>query len=366
MKSYLAYLKSLAIFLRGFFCGVNRILNRFMKLAFTEARKGKDTWKNPQVGAVIVKNQQVLSSGHHETYGQNHAEINALKHLSDISQAEGATLYVTLEPCSHFGKTPPCVQRIVEVGIKKVVIAETDPNPIVSGNGIKYLEDHGVQVENLQQKNDLNVAYRFFHQHKRLLVTIKYAMTLDGKVNQTKGVRSMITNQEVFGDTQELRRQSQVILVGENTFKVDNPKLTVREEEKFPPIRAVVIHDVNSVDLRMQIFQTNEPIYFFSQEKSQRELPENVQVFVDDWTPTKIVQKLTELGMQSILVEGGSHIQADFLKEKLCDRLIVYLANKVFGQGLPAINGPVANLKFSKPEILLLADNLKITTWRLD
>jgi diaminohydroxyphosphoribosylaminopyrimidine deaminase/5-amino-6-(5-phosphoribosylamino)uracil reductase len=366
MESYLAYLKSPAKFLRGFFCGVNRILDRFMKLAFTEARKGKDTWKNPQVGAVIVKNQQILSSGYHETYGQNHAEINALQHLPDISEAYGSTLYVTLEPCSHFGKTPPCVQKIVEVGIKKVVIAETDPNPIVSGNGIKYLESHGVQVENLHQKNDLNLAYKFFHQNNRPLVTIKYAMTLDGKVNQTKGTRSMITNQEVFKDSQELRRESQVILVGENTFKIDDPKLTVRKKEKFPPIRAVVIRDVNSVDLKRRIFQTSEPIYFFSQKKSSRILPKNVQVFVDDWTPLKIIQKLGHLGIQSILVEGGSHLQADFLNEKLCDRLVIYLANKIFGQGLPAINGPVAKLKFAQPEILTLADNLKITTWRLE
>lgn len=158
-----------------------------MKLAFIEARKGKNTWTNPQVGAVIVKDNQVLGQGHHETFGQNHAEINALNSLSDIAQAKGSTLYVTLEPCSHFGKTPPCVQKIVEVGIKKVVIGQIDPNPIVSGRGVEYLRDHGVEVEILELSSDLNSAYNFFYKNKRPLVTLKYAMTLDGKINRKKG-----------------------------------------------------------------------------------------------------------------------------------------------------------------------------------
>lgn len=339
-----------------------------MKLAFLEARKGQNTWTNPQVGAVLVKDGQVLSQGHHETFGQAHAEINALKNLTDVSKGKGATLYVTLEPCSHFGKTPPCVQKIVDVGIKKVVIGQVDPNPIVSGRGIKYLQDHNVTVENLNVSTNLNTAYNFFYKNKRPLITVKYAMTLDGKVNQDKKVRSLISNQKAYEDSQKLRSQNQVILIGENTLKIDDPRLTIRSQNlMFPPIRAVMVRDINTVDSNSHLFQSQEPIWFFSTTKSQHELPKNVQIFVGEWNPQKVIELFTKKGLESVLIEGGSNLQADFAEQGLVDKIVVYLANKVFGHGLPAIwDKKIPSMQFSDLDVEKLDSNLKITTWRMD
>lgn len=338
-----------------------------MKLAFLEARKGQNTWTNPRVGAVLVKNNQVLSQGHHETFGEAHAEVNALKKLNDITKARGATLYVTLEPCSHFGKTPPCVQKIVEMGIKKVVIGQVDPNPIVSGRGIKYLRDHDVIVENLEASTNLNTAYNFFYKNKRPLITVKYAMTLDGKINQDKKVRSLISNQKAYEDSQQLRSQNQVILIGENTLKIDNPRLTVRSQNlMFPPIRAVMVRDINIVDLNSHLFQSQEPIWLFSATKNQHKLPKNVQIFVGEWNPQKVIKLFAKKGLESVLIEGGSHLQADFVEQGLVDKVVVYLANKVFGRGLPAIwDKKIPSMQFSDLDVEKLDSNLKITTWRI-
>ncbi|HJF87879.1 MAG TPA: bifunctional diaminohydroxyphosphoribosylaminopyrimidine deaminase/5-amino-6-(5-phosphoribosylamino)uracil reductase RibD, partial [Companilactobacillus farciminis] len=252
-------------------------MDRFMKLAFEEAKKGINTWTNPQVGAVIVKNDQVLGQGHHATFGHEHAEINAFKSLKNINDAKNATLYVTLEPCSHFGKTPPCVQKIAELGVKKVVIGQIDPNPLVSGKGVKYLQEHGVEVEEQLISSELNRSYNYFYKNNRPLVTVKYAMTLDGKINKNDGQRSIVSNQATFEDSQQLRSQQQVILIGENTLKIDDPALTVRDRKMlFPPIRAVVVRDINQISLDLKIFQTDEPIWFFSETKNRRTLPENV------------------------------------------------------------------------------------------
>ncbi|SRR5699024_6563515 len=339
-----------------------------MKLAFEEAKKGINTWTNPQVGAVIVKNDQVLGQGHHATFGHEHAEINAFKSLKNINDAKNATLYVTLEPCSHFGKTPPCVQKIAELGVKKVVIGQIDPNPLVSGKGVKYLQEHGVEVEEQLISSELNRLYNYFYKNNRPLVTVKYAMTLDGKINKNDGQRSIVSNQATFEDSQQLRSQQQVILIGENTLKIDDPALTVRDRKMlFPPIRAVVVRDINQISLDLKIFQTDEPIWFFSETKNHRTLPKNVEVIVGEWTPENILNYLTAQKIQAVLVEGGSFLQAKFLSAGLVEKLVIYLANKIYGSGLPAVWGVDFDpLDFAKPTVESLADNLKITTWRKD
>lgn len=339
-----------------------------MKLAFEQAKKGKDTWTNPQVGAVIVKNNRVLGQGHHATFGREHAEINAFKSLKNIDDAKDATLYVTLEPCSHFGKTPPCVQTIVQLGVKKVVIGQIDPNPLVSGKGVKYLQDHGVVVEEQLINSELNRSYNYFYKNNRPLVTIKYAMTLDGKINKNKGQRSIVSNQAAFEDSQQLRSRQQVILIGENTLKVDDPALTVRDKKMlFPPIRAVVVKDINQISLDLKIFQTNEPIWFFSEKGNRRTLPENTRVIVGEWTPENILNYLATQRIQAVLIEGGSFLQAKFLSAGLVEKIVIYLANKIYGSGLPAVWGVDFDpIDFIEPTVEKLRDNLKITTWRKD
>ncbi|AKP68462.1 pyrimidine reductase [Companilactobacillus ginsenosidimutans] len=337
-----------------------------MNIAFQEAKKGKSTWTNPQVGAVIVKDGKILAQGHHEKFGGPHAEVNTLNKLEYISDAKGADMYVTLEPCSHFGKTPPCVQRVTEVGIKRVFIGMQDPNPIVSGNGIKYLKDHNIEVEVCNDTGDINEAYIFYYQNKRPLITVKYAMSVDGKINKTGHHRTIITGEEAYEDAQKLRSENQAILIGEHTVIIDNPQLTVRNREMdFPPIRVVVVRDVNTVEFGYKIFQ-NDGIktLIFSQTKSRRRLPENVEVAVrDDWTPDKIVEELAQRNIESLLVEGGSKLQAEFVHAGLVDKVVTYIAPKLFGgASLPAVQGDYrsSEIDFEETEITKLGSDLKI------
>ncbi|MFD1417995.1 bifunctional diaminohydroxyphosphoribosylaminopyrimidine deaminase/5-amino-6-(5-phosphoribosylamino)uracil reductase RibD [Companilactobacillus keshanensis] len=340
----------------------------YMKLVLDAASKGHSTWTNPKVGAVIVKNNQILAIGHHEKFGENHAEINALSKLSKLTDAKGATLYVTLEPCSHFGKTPPCVEKIVQAGIKKVVIGQIDPNPIVSGFGVDYLKEHNVNVEINDIYPKFNRSYNFFYKNNRPLITIKYAMTLDGKINHIRNNRSILTESAAYMDSQKLRSQNQAILIGENTFKIDDPELTVRlNNMKFSPIRLILIKDINQVDLSEKIFKVNSEIWFLSKTKPKKDFSKNVSIFVDDWTPNKILKLLTEHSIQSLLIEGGSSLQANFISSNLVDNFVVYIAPKIFGgQGLPAIFGEelskIMNLK--NLQVKNLKPDLKITAER--
>lgn len=228
-----------------------------MDLAFKLALKGKGkTWTNPLVGAVIVKNGEILATGYHHQFGKEHAEIDALNRLENINAAFGATMYVSMEPCSHFGKTPPCATRLVEVGIKKVVIGQLDPNPLVSGKGVSILKNAGIEVTNLNLKLPENLKYNFYYNRGRPYITVKYAMTLDGKINRQSNLRSFITGNEVFADSQQLRLTNQAILVGENTALTDNPSLSVRNiNTPYQPWRVVVANNADQLPNNLKIFQ---------------------------------------------------------------------------------------------------------------
>lgn len=339
-------------------------------MAVAAAKRGTDTWTNPQVGAVLVKDQQVLAVGYHHQYGQHHAEIDALSQLDDISQAKGATMYVTLEPCSHYGKTPPCAKRLAEVGVSQVVIGQLDPNPIVTGKGVAILKAHGIKVEILGENQGLNLAYNFFYQHQRPLVTLKYAMSLDGKINGAGNERTMLTQTAAQQDAQRLRSRQQAILVGEHTLKIDNPRLTVRTSSMaFPPIRAALVHHVDEVDPQSHLLDQSAATWFFSETPSTQKLPKNVRVLVDShWTPAKMVQQFANEGIQSLLVEGGSHLQADFLAANLADEVVVYVAPTMLGgNALPAaIGAPLtAQSHFETPTISMLGPDIRIQTRRV-
>lgn len=340
---------------------------KYFQLAVAAAKRGKDTWTNPQVGAVIVKDQQVLAVGYHHQYGQHHAEIDALSQLDDIDQAKGATMYVTLEPCSHYGKTPPCAKRLTEVGISQVIIGQLDPNPLVSGKGVAILKDHDVNVEILGDSQGLNEAYNFFYQHGRPLVTLKYAMSLDGKINGGKKERTMLTQTAAQQDAQQLRSRQQVILVGEHTLSIDNPRLTVRTSTMvFPPIRAALVHNIDEMDPESHLLDQSAPTWLFSETAATKQLPENVRVFANThWTPSAIVHQLTDEGIQSLLVEGGSHLQADFIAADLVDKAVMYIAPMMLGgAGLPAAIGQptTGRRQFGKPVITPLGPDIRLTT----
>ena len=341
-----------------------------MEIASKEAVKALGmTWTNPLVGAVIVKNGQVLASGYHHQFGQEHAEVNALNQLDDIKQAQGATLYVTLEPCSHYGKQPPCCQKVAEAGIKEVIIGQIDPHGIVAGKGIKYLNEHGVKTKVLGGTEKLNKAYNFFYQHHRPLVTLKYAMSLDGKLNGAGKSRTLLTGPKAQYDVQKLRLHQQAILIGANTLRIDNPQLTVRIKAlPQPPIRIILTHDVNQLDLTQNLFKLPGPIWLLSQTELKGKAQANVHCFVSHkWTPQKIGELLAEHEIQSLLVEGGSNLLAEFLAAGLADQIVAYIAPIVLGgTALPvAVGAALAQkLEYQLIAVQELGQDIRITARR--
>ncbi|WEV40038.1 bifunctional diaminohydroxyphosphoribosylaminopyrimidine deaminase/5-amino-6-(5-phosphoribosylamino)uracil reductase RibD [Lactobacillus sp. ESL0681] len=328
----------------------------YLQLAAQEALKARAmTWTNPLVGAVIVKDGQVLATGYHHQYGQVHAEVNALAHLAKPELADGATLYVTLEPCSHYGKQPPCCEKVAEAGIKRVVIGQLDPHKIVAGKGIKFLQEHGITTEVIGGTEYLNEAYNFFYQQQRPLVTLKYAMSLDGKLNAAGNKRTLLTGDAAQLDVQKLRCQNQAILIGANTLRIDDPQLTVRIKcLSIPPIRIILTKDANRIDFTQELFNQPGEIWLLSEQELQKELPVAVKIFTQaKWTPTKIVKLLAKYEIQSLLVEGGSQVQAEFIAADLVDQIIAYIAPKVLGgTALPVAVGQELGATSSQYELI--------------
>ena len=215
---------------------------KYMEQALDLAEKGKCyTSPNPMVGAVIVKNGKVIGSGYHEVCGGNHAEVNAIE--SAIESVEGSTIYVTLEPCSHHGKTPPCADRIIKEKISKVVIAALDPNPQVAGRGVEKLRNAGVEVEIgvLEEESIvLNEVFMKYIIDKEPFVLMKTAMSLDGKIATKTGESKWISSEDSRNEVQELRRYLSGIMVGIGTVLADDPELTCRIDEKKNPTRIIV------------------------------------------------------------------------------------------------------------------------------
>ncbi|MDF7638205.1 bifunctional diaminohydroxyphosphoribosylaminopyrimidine deaminase/5-amino-6-(5-phosphoribosylamino)uracil reductase RibD [Lactobacillus sp. ESL0791] len=342
----------------------------FMQIAANEALKAQGmTWTNPLVGAVIVKNNRVLATGYHHQYGHEHAEVNALSHLPQPELAQGATLYVTLEPCCHFGKQPPCTQRIVASGIKKVVVGQVDPHKIVAGKGLHYLEDHGVATEVIGGTDYLNPAYNFFYRNGRPWVTLKYAMSLDGKINCAGNERTLLTGPEAQFDAQKLRCCQHAILIGARTLRIDDPELTVRIKNlAIPPIRIVVTHDVQKINWQSRLFSEPGEIWLLSETDATTSLPKNVHVFVKkQWTPQAILQLLASKDLQALLVEGGSNLQAQFVQSKLADEVVTYLAPQILGgTALPAVKGPGLNekLQYELVDVRRLGNDVRLKARR--
>lgn len=373
MKSYLAYQIMGPAFNCGvFFSEVSKITQdqKYMQMAVNLALLGKyDTWTNPLVGAVIVKNNQVIATGYHHKFGKEHAEINALSHLDQLSQAKGATIYVSLEPCSHYGKTPPCARKLVEVGIKRVVVGQLDPNPLVAGKGIQILKQAGIEITNLNCTQYINQTYNFFYTNQRPFITLKYAMSLDGKLNFQHGQRSILTGETVHDDSQRLRMDNQAILIGEHTLDVDDPLLTVRLKiMEFPPIKILLVNDVNQINMGLRIFSTAGSIWILSKTISKKKMPKNVRVFADDsWHVEQIIELMHDEGIQSLLVEGGSDVQARFMCSGIVDQIVSYVSGRVFGgTALPVAKGAGMNkpLKMNIQQVAQLGPDVKITARR--
>ena len=318
----------------------------YMRRAMELAERGVGfTNPNPMVGAVIVKGGKVIGEGWHERCGEWHAERNAFKNCT--VSAEGATMYVTLEPCCHYGKTPPCTEAIIEHGIARVVIGMEDPNPLVAGKGIAFLREAGIEVVCGIEEEALREQNRVFLKYisTRLpWVALKAAMTLDGKIATRTGDSKWITGAEARAYVHELRHRFMAILVGIGTAVADDPLLNCRIEGRGvrQPIRVVV--DSNArLSLESQLVQTAEEYRtivaytrFAPEErvKALREagvemlLCEEKEGLVD---VRNLLELLGQFGIDSILLEGGGSLNYTFLAEGLADELYAFVAPKIVG-----------------------------------
>ncbi|MCI5596145.1 MAG: bifunctional diaminohydroxyphosphoribosylaminopyrimidine deaminase/5-amino-6-(5-phosphoribosylamino)uracil reductase RibD [Lachnospiraceae bacterium] len=318
---------------------------QYMKRALELAKKGMGyTAPNPMVGCVVVKEGQVIAEGYHERYGEFHAERNALQNC--IKDPKGADLYVTLEPCCHYGKTPPCIELILEKGIKRVFIGAMDPNPLVGGKGAALLREHGVLVETgLMEEECLKLNEAFFHYitENRPFMVMKYAMTIDGKIVAKTGDARWVTGEQARNQVQLLRKQYSGILVGIETVLADNPMLNVRIEDGVDPLR-IILDSHLRIPLDSQIVSTAKKIPTMVVCK-EKEIDIEKQNFLEKAGVQVLVQKgsgkvdlkelCEELGRQkidSVLIEGGSRIHGAFLSAGLVDKIYVYLAPKFAGE----------------------------------
>ena len=316
----------------------------YMQLALDLAASAKGkTNPNPLVGAVIVKDGSIVGTGLHRKAGEPHAEVHAFRMAGE--HAKDATLYVTLEPCSHFGKTPPCANLVKESGVKRVIVAMQDPNPSVAGRGIQLLRDAGIDVEvGILEAQARRLNERFIHNMltSRPFVISKFAMTLDGKIATYSGHSRWITGEEARRNVHELRDEVDAILVGVGTVLKDNPALTTRLQERTGknPIRIVLDRELRT-PLDAQIVQTDEAktIIVTAEGQQQRASAfENLGVellyvpVMDHKLDLHVMlDELYKRGITDLLVEGGGEVNASFLRHGLIQKFLVYVAPKMLG-----------------------------------
>ena len=287
---------------------------------------------NPMVGCVISSDDKIIAKDYHHQYGQEHAEINALNQIGH--KAENCKLYVTLEPCSHHGKTPPCINAIIKAGIKKVYVATLDPNPLVSGSGVKLMKENGIDVEiGLLENNAIEVNRGFFKRMKTGLpfITSKIAMSLDGRVAMRSGESKWITSEASRADVQILRSQNQAILTGSGTILKDNPMLTVRNKKlQSKPLRVIIDSSNSITDKSLNIFSSDSETLILN--------PTNSKILKNGKIDLKsALIKLGEMGINNVLLESGSGLNAAMMESSLIDEFIIYTAPVILGSDAQAM-----------------------------
>ena len=287
---------------------------------------------NPMVGCVISSDDKIIAKDYHHQYGQEHAEINALNQIRH--KAENCKLYVTLEPCSHHGKTPPCINAIIKAGIKKVYVATLDPNPLVSGSGVKLMKENGIDVEiGLLENNAIEVNRGFFKRMKTGLpfITSKIAMSLDGRVAMSSGESKWITSEASRADVQILRSQNQAILSGSGTILNDNPMLTVRNKKlQSKPLRVIIVSSNSITDKSLNIFSSESKTLILN--------PTNSKILKNGKIDLKsALIKLGEMGINNVLLESGSGLNGAMMESSLIDEFIIYTAPVILGSDAQAM-----------------------------
>lgn len=320
-------------------------MRRVMKLA----KKGEgSTSPNPLVGTVVVKDGQIVGEGYHRNYGGSHAEVFALNNAG--SDAYRSDLYVNLEPCNHYGKTPPCVKRVIESGVSRVIIANLDPNPMVNGAGLKKLQDAGISIETNILADDgekLNEAYFKYARTGKPFVILKWAQSLDGRIATRSFHSSWISNEKSRKKVHQLRKSVDAVLIGAGTVKHDNPQLTVRHVKGKQPWRIVVSRNLD-IPFESKLFNDefrNKTVVFTAKTDAKKiNKFEKLGVHLefinnenDRSTFNQILEWMSKKNLISLLVEGGKSILTSFIKTGLADKLMIFVAPKLIGEGIDAI-----------------------------
>lgn len=339
------------------------INEKYMRMAIELAKKGAGAVNpNPMVGAVVVKNGEVIGRGYHKFFGGPHAEVYALEEAG--KEAEGATIYVTLEPCSHYGKTPPCAKKIIDMGIKKCFIGSSDPNPKVAGKGVAMLKEAGIEVvENVlkEECDEINQVFFKYIKTRISYLFVKCGITLDGKIALSNGISKWITNSIAREKVQYYRNKFMGIMVGINTVLTDNPSLTARIENGVNPFRIIVDPNLQ-IDENCKVVKNNEDektVIITSQKNLFIENAENTEIqikqkrlaeenkvkfiFIDGekFSFRKMLEEIGKAGIDSILLEGGETLISLAFEENVIDGGEIFIANKILGDSSakPFISG---------------------------
>lgn len=330
-------------------------MRRALELA--ELGRGKVS-PNPVVGCVIVKEDKIIGEGYHQKYGEAHAEVNAVNSVEDQTDIVGSTVYVTLEPCAHFGKTPPCANLLVEKKVGKVVIAAFDSNPLVGGKGIQILEEAGIEVETgLLQEEARWQNRRFFTQieKKRPYVILKWAQTQDGFVARSDYSSKWISNSSSRRLVHQWRAEEDAIMVGKNTAKYDDPALNVRDWVGKNPLR-LVIDSKLELSQSLKLFDQAVPTICYNTQKTEESGNLEFVKLKPGFSLDQILEDLHNRNIQSLLVEGGSFLLNKFIELGLWDEARIFTSRNKFGEGIkaPLISKP------SSENIPVLEDQLSI------
>ena len=321
-----------------------RYIRRALRLA---ARARGMTSPNPMVGAVIVKNGKILSEDYHRRPGTPHAEALAIAAAG--TEAKGSTLYVSLEPCCHTEKrTPPCAKAIIHAGVKRVVIGMTDPNPKVSGKGISELKGAGIEVTSgilEDEARKLNEAYTKYITTGKPFVTLKVAMTLDGKIATPEGRSKWITGEQAREKVHTLRSHADAIMTAIGTVKADDPQMTVRMKKGKNPIRIVIDPNLE-VPLHAKILQTPPPTLIVTRERGRKsgQLEKagiRIIHYHDRLDLGWLMETLGKMDITSVLIEGGSSLNAHALEDGIVDKVLFFIAPKIIGgrDSFPSVGG---------------------------
>lgn len=338
-----------------------------MRRCLELARKalGK-TAPNPLVGSVVVRDGIVVGEGFHPGAGHPHAEVFALRNAGEL--ARGATLYVNLEPCNHYGRTPPCSEAVIAAGVAKVVVGMVDPDPRVSGGGIQRLREAGIEVVvGVEEEASRQLNEAFVHRvlYKRPFGILKYAMTLDGKIATTSGHSAWITDKEARAEVHQLRAACDAVIVGGNTVRRDNPHLTSHHAESRNPLRVVMSRSLN-LPAEAYLWQTSEAGTLVLTETGANPdfqnllLQKGVTVIeLEPLTPAKAMTYLYEQGFLSVLWECGGTLAARAIAEGTVQKIMAFIAPKIVGGD--AAPSPVGDLGFNT---MTEALTLERVSWR--